>query len=78
MLQEAASLVPPLLLEAPQEMQWRCLCEVKPTDLLLDLCAAPGSKTLECLEIMQENGDQAAFHCFKGRVLIAFLHLFLV
>ncbi|CAK9083414.1 RNA cytosine C(5)-methyltransferase NSUN2 (Myc-induced SUN domain-containing protein) (Misu) (NOL1/NOP2/Sun domain family member 2) (mRNA cytosine C(5)-methyltransferase) (tRNA cytosine C(5)-methyltransferase), partial [Durusdinium trenchii] len=43
--QEAASLVPPLLLE------------VKSTDLLLDLCAAPGSKTLECIELMREESD---------------------
>lgn len=46
--QEAASLVPPLLLE------------VKPADLLLDLCAAPGSKTLECIELMRENGHKSS------------------
>eukprot|EP00435_Cladocopium_sp_Y103_P037151 s29_g9.t2 len=45
---EAASLVPPLLLE------------VKPQDLLLDLCAAPGSKTLECIELMRENGQKSS------------------
>jgi len=41
--QEAASLLPPLLLD------------VRSSDLLLDLCAAPGSKTLECLELMRED-----------------------
>ncbi|CAJ1374493.1 unnamed protein product [Effrenium voratum] len=46
--QESASLVPPLLLEVQAE------------DLLLDLCAAPGSKTLECIELMREHGKQDA------------------
>ncbi|CAE7741860.1 nsun2 [Symbiodinium pilosum] len=45
--QESASLVPPLLLE------------VQPRDLVLDLCAAPGSKTLECVELMREAEELA-------------------
>eukprot|EP00439_Symbiodinium_sp_Y106_P083364 s720_g23.t1 len=40
--QESASLLPPLLLK------------IQPGDLVLDLCAAPGSKTLECIELMRE------------------------
>lgn len=60
--QEASSLVPPLVLG------------VRATDRLLDLCAAPGSKTLECLEIMRESGgdegvvvanDADAERCFE-------------
>eukprot|EP00928_Gymnodinium_smaydae_P065485 TRINITY_DN4861_c0_g2_i1.p1 TRINITY_DN4861_c0_g2~~TRINITY_DN4861_c0_g2_i1.p1 ORF type:complete len:855 (+),score=219.88 TRINITY_DN4861_c0_g2_i1:36-2600(+) len=46
--QESASLVPPLLLD------------VQPSDRVLDLCAAPGSKTLECLELMRENSSSDA------------------
>lgn len=66
--QEAASLVPPLLLEAQAE------------DMVLDMCAAPGSKTLECLELMREESagdggvvianDGDAERCFELLPLI--------
>eukprot|EP00434_Breviolum_minutum_P038328 symbB.v1.2.033994.t1/scaffold4309.1/size41561/5 len=67
--QESASLVPPLLLE------------VKSSDLVLDLCAAPGSKTLECIELMREHqlqdetgviiaNDADAERCFELLPLI--------
>ena len=42
--QEAASMLPPLLLDA------------KPGDLLLDLCAAPGSKATQMAEIIRGSG----------------------
>ena len=58
-------MVPPLLLE------------MKSTDLLLDLCAAPGSKTLECLEIMQENGHQARFPTLFPLIFYGFSLFFL-
>ena len=41
--QEEVSLLPPLLLD------------VKPDSVVLDMCAAPGSKTLEALEIMHAD-----------------------
>ena len=42
--QEAVSMLPPLLLD------------VRPTDVVLDMCAAPGSKTLQVLE--RVNGQE--------------------
>jgi len=43
-IQDASSLVPPLLLDP------------SPTDAVLDLCAAPGSKTTFMAELMQNKG----------------------
>lgn len=42
--QESASMVPPLLLEA------------RPGHTILDMCASPGSKTQQCLELLQGDG----------------------
>eukprot|EP00929_Paragymnodinium_shiwhaense_P006778 TRINITY_DN110737_c0_g1_i1.p1 TRINITY_DN110737_c0_g1~~TRINITY_DN110737_c0_g1_i1.p1 ORF type:complete len:915 (-),score=192.49 TRINITY_DN110737_c0_g1_i1:235-2928(-) len=52
--QEAASLVPPLMLGLSSD------------DVVLDMCAAPGSKTLECLELMRPDGGSS-----DGGVVIA-------
>ena len=45
--QEAVSMLPALLLN------------VRPTDCVLDLCAAPGSKTMQLLELLDANGSAA-------------------
>lgn len=43
-IQEAASMIPPLLLEPKQN------------EIILDLCAAPGSKTTQIAEMMKNSG----------------------
>ena len=43
-IQEAASMIPPLVLNPNQD------------DIVLDMCASPGSKTTELAAIMQNNG----------------------
>ncbi len=43
-VQEAASMIPPLVLEP------------KPHELVLDMCASPGSKTTQIAQCMQNNG----------------------
>ncbi len=43
-LQEAASMIPPLILQP------------KPTDLVLDMCASPGSKTTQLAALMKNKG----------------------
>ncbi|XP_065655469.1 RNA cytosine-C(5)-methyltransferase NSUN2 [Hydra vulgaris] len=45
--QEAVSMIPPMLLD------------VKPHHLVLDMCAAPGSKTAQIIELMHENQHEA-------------------
>lgn len=44
--QELVSMIPPLFLE------------VESTDLILDMCAAPGSKTTQILEFMQKQSEE--------------------
>lgn len=44
--QEAVSMIPPLVLD------------VQPHHRVLDMCAAPGSKTAQLIEMLQKNGDQ--------------------
>lgn len=43
--QEAVSMIPPLVLD------------VKPTDKVLDMCAAPGSKTAQLIEALHAESD---------------------
>ncbi|CAE6933506.1 nsun2 [Symbiodinium natans] len=57
--QESASLLPPLLLE------------VQPGDLVLDMCAAPGSKTLECIELLREAESESPSALKDAAVVIA-------
>ena len=45
--QEAVSMIPPMLLD------------VKPYHLVLDMCAAPGSKTAQIIELMHENQHES-------------------
>lgn len=47
-LQNASSMIPPLILDP------------KPTDTILDMCAAPGSKTTEIAALMQNQGPIVA------------------
>ena len=54
-VQNLASMIPPLLLD-PQ-----------PAERVLDLCAAPGSKTLQLACRMQNTGEIAAVEVVKGR-----------
>ncbi|KAL6926949.1 hypothetical protein ACO0SA_004033 [Hanseniaspora valbyensis] len=47
--QELVSMIPPLLLK------------VKPTDRVLDMCAAPGSKTMQLLEFLHSSEEATGF-----------------
>lgn len=57
-VQEAASMIPPLILEP------------KPGDSILDMCAAPGSKTSQIAQYMNNKGALVA-NDFKGDRLAA-------
>ncbi len=57
-VQEAASMIPPVVLEP------------RPGDLVLDMCAAPGSKTGQIAQMMQNKGLIVA-NDFKGDRLAA-------
>lgn len=54
-VQNLSSMIPPLLLN-PQK-----------TDAVLDLCAAPGSKTLQMAGLMENEGHIAAVEVIKNR-----------
>jgi len=55
--QEAVSMIPPLLLDP------------KPDDLILDMCAAPGSKTTEILELISSQYNLGEGYKAKGGVV---------
>ena len=55
-VQEAASMIPPLILDP------------KPGDVVLDMCAAPGSKTTQMAAMMQDKGVLIA-NDYKGKRL---------
>ena len=52
-VQEAASMIPPIVLDP------------KPNDIVLDMCAAPGSKTTQIAQYMQNKGILVA-NDYKG------------
>ena len=57
--QEAVSMIPPLLLK------------VKPSHRVLDLCAAPGSKTFQLLEMLHAKAAGRGGDCVPSGVVVA-------
>lgn len=55
-VQEAVSMLPPLV------------ADVQPRMVVLDMCAAPGSKTTQCAQVMQNTGVILANELDKKRV----------
>ncbi len=55
-VQDAASMLPPLV------------ADVRPGMVVLDMCAAPGSKTTECAQLMQNTGIIIANEIDKKRL----------
>lgn len=63
--QEAVSMIPPLLLD------------IQPHHMVVDMCASPGSKTMQILELMTEK-DKNSGKGYMGQINVDFLEGLLV